>query len=179
MWLWAAALAAAVLCLLSPWKSALGVGSWGAFLPVVIVFGHVLTSFSYVLTSLHWRRGWGLWKSSWIVYGANRSWRHVLTAIPVAVFEELLFRCAGIGLFCFFVESPLAVLATSTIFALAHVRPSRRFRLRHFIDSLLLGLVLGTTTVLTSSVYPAIVLHGTRNYILSCLLVSKNEKPRK
>lgn len=179
MWLWVAALAAVVVCLLSPWKSALGPGVFGAFLPIVIVFGHVLTSLSYVLTSLHWRRGWGLWKSSWTVYGENRSLRHLLTAIPVAVLEELLFRCAGIGLLSLLMESSLAVLATSAIFALAHVRPSRRFNLRHFVDSLLLGIVLGATTVLTLSVYPAIALHGTRNYILSCLLVSKKEERQK
>jgi membrane protease YdiL (CAAX protease family) len=103
----------------------------------------------------------------------------------VALAEEALFRYALLGGLARWTQSPLLGLGVSTlVFGLAHLpghlRVARRgwAPVRRVLDLTLFGLVLGVLVLATDSFWPALIVHGGRNYILRCLLVSKREYAR-
>ncbi|MFH2007488.1 MAG: CPBP family intramembrane glutamic endopeptidase [bacterium] len=153
---------------------------WPA-LPAWIVLSHLLVGGSYVITSLKLRRGYTLAKSSLAVYGKLASITHLQAAILIAVAEELIFRYALLFWLARILGSPwIALLITSVAFALAHVptflkRSGKTPGALRLIDMFLFALVLGGLTLWTRSLYPALIAHAMRNYILRCLLISREE----
>lgn len=146
-------------------------------LPVWFLAGHLLPALSHVLTGLSLRGGFVLLTSSRWVYGRFASIVHLQVAFLVALAEESLFRYALLsGLASRFDSEPVALLVSSAVFCVAHVRPRRGLgALLNYLDLFLFALILGGVTLATRSIYPAILLHGMRNYILRCLRVSKSE----
>ena len=106
-----------------------------------------------------------------LVYGRLGSLTHLAVAFLVAIAEEAVFRYAALT----FVSRTLGpfwgLVVVSFAFALAHGFKSKR----HPMDMFVFGLLLGALTLLSHSIYPAIVVHGMRNYILRCLLISREE----
>ena len=151
------------------------VRSW-YLLPVWVLVAHLHTSFSHALVTGSLRKGRVFFRSTWLAYGEARSWTHWQAAMLIALAEETVFR--AVLLWPLLAVSPalVAVGGTSVLFALAHLGGKARKRgPRTLLDLFLLGTLLGAITVWTRSLYPAIVIHGWRNYILRCLLVSKEE----
>ena len=149
-------------------------------LPLWVVGGHLQCGLSYVITALSLKRGAAILRSSVLVYGKHGSLTHLLAAFLVALIEETVFRYGVL----FWLATPLgnavALVLTSLIFALAHLpslwrRAPRRALIPHQVELFLFGLILGGLTLATRSLYPALILHTLRNYILRCLLVSKEE----
>ncbi len=174
---WYLALPVCVALLGSPPFRPLLVAVRGVYLfPAWVLLAHLHTSFSHALMTGSVKKGWGFFRNTWLAYGEARSGIHWQTAMLVALAEETLFR--GLLLWpVLAVTSPgVAVAGTSVLFALVHkVNTRRRLGLRALLDLFLLGLLLGGVTVWTRSIYPALLVHGWRNYLLRCLLVSKEE----
>lgn len=147
------------------------------FFPLWIFLGQILYGFSCVITSLSLKRGVAFWKSAFSVYGKMGSVIHLQAAVLVAMLEEAIFRYAL--LFYVYDSSGsvlLAILGTSVLFSALHVR--RGFRLARilvYVDYFVFALILGAISLATNSIYPAVILHAMRNYILRCLLISKEE----
>lgn len=147
-------------------------------LPGWVAVGHLMTGLSQALVGRSWRRGWALVRGSLVVYSARHgSLVHLLAAALGALAEEMVFRYALLlGLVALIGSAPLAVAVSSAVFALAHVRVLRRGRpASKLADLLTFGLVLAIVTWATGTIWPAVAIHATRNYILRCLLVSRQE----
>ncbi len=146
-------------------------------LPLWMLLGHLATSGSYLVTGFSPRGAKGLFIGSLTIYRSRRSGVHLQAALTTAIAEELVFRYAALMALLGWSQSPaLSLLATSLVFSVGHVhrRPSLR-ALPRYLDYFLLGLLLGGVVFVTGSIYPAIILHAMRNYILRCLLVSREE----
>ena len=140
-------------------------------IPLSIPLAHLVCGLSYVITARSLRRGIGIIKSSLIPYGRRASLTHLAVAFLVAIAEETIFRYAALSWLGDLVHPVAALVVVSAVFALAHSKSSRR----RLLDMFVFGLILGGLTLATSSIYPAIVVHGMRNYILRCLLISREE----
>ena len=148
---------------------------WYLF-PVWVLVAHLHTSFSHALVTGSLRKGRAFLRSTWLAYGAARSGIHLQAAMLVALGEETLFRAILLWPVVAVSSSWVAVVGTSVLFALAHLAGKGRKRGgRAVLDLFLLGVLLGALTVWTRSLYPAILVHGWRNYLLRCLLVSREE----
>ena len=150
-------------------------------LPLWIVLAHLLCGLSYTLTGLSLRRGLMLIKSSLLVYRRKESSLiHLQAALLVALAEEAVFRYALLGWLDGALGPVAALLITSLLFSLLHLRRGvGAKRVLHHADLFLFALVLGGLTLGLASIYPALILHGMRNYILRCLLISKEEYHRR
>lgn len=95
----------------------------------------------------------------------NAFWVMFIAILLPAFHEELFFR----GVFQKGLEqkfpSPLAILISSSFFAILHLDPIQA------AGAFLLGLYLGTITVWTNSIFPAILTHAAQN-IMTFLTVS-------
>ena len=138
---------------------------------------HLLCGLSYTLTARSVSRGAALVRSSLGVYRKFGAPAHLAAALCVAIIEEIIFRYAMLHETIRFGIPPAAALAlTSLVFAVAHLRLGLRWsRAAHYLDYFLFALVLGGATLASGSLWPAVLLHTGRNYILRCLLVSKEE----
>lgn len=150
-------------------------------LPLWIVLAHLLCGLSYTITGLALRRGLMLIKSSLMVYrGEAASLIHLQAALLVALAEEAVFRYALLGLLAGALGPTAALLITSLLFSLLHLRRGTGVaRALHHVDLFVFALVLGGLTLGLESIYPALALHGVRNYILRCLLISREEYHRR
>jgi len=142
-----------------------------------VVLAHLLTAGSYLVTGLSWRGARGLLRGSLSAWASRRDGVHFLAALLVALAEEALLR--GLAL-CWLTRwtgsAATALVLASLLFALGHLRPPwRPTRLLLLLDYFLLGLVLGGLVLATGALLPAVVLHAVRNYVLRCVLVSKQE----
>ncbi len=146
-------------------------------LPLWVFLGHVLVGTSYVLTGLSLRRGRILFRSSLQVYGRWGEPVHVQAAFLIALAEEMVFRYAALFWFADLLNGEkLALLVTSVLFSLAHLRFGFRLKhILHYFDLFVFALVVGALVLWTRSLLPALIVHGMRNYILRCLLVSREE----
>ena len=186
LWLYYLALpgAAALAWLVPQWSLLTDLRLW-YLLPLWVVLAHALCGVSYVITARKLQRFWGLLRNSIYVYGHMRSWLHLQAALLVAVLEEFLFRYALMGLLTQWTGSALlAVGGSSLAFGLAHVPIHLRRNTGtlattlRLVDLTLFGLALGALVWITRSLWPALVIHALRNYILRCLLVSRKEYAR-
>lgn len=151
-------------------------------LPAWIALAHLLVGWSYVVTAFSWRKGYALLRSSLAVYGRLGSATHLQAAFGIAIVEEFVFRYGLLFWLTSVLGSPWAgLLVTSVLFSLAHVptlgrrRASPAKTILRLLDLMLFALVLGGATLVTRSIYPAVVMHALRNYILRCLLISRAE----
>jgi membrane protease YdiL (CAAX protease family) len=146
--------------------------------PIYVALAHLHCGLSYVITGFSLRKGYGLLRSSLEVYGSFASITHLQAAFLVALAEEVVFRYAALSWMAEALASPgLALVLVSAVFSIAHVRRKglRIGAIPAYVDLFLFGCLLGGLTLATGSLYPAILLHCMRNYILRCLLVSKEE----
>lgn len=148
-----------------------------AALPLWMLLGHLSTSASYLVTGFSLRGAKGLLVGSVTIYRSRRSGVHLQAALTTAAIEELVFRYTLLMMLVDWTRSPvLSLIAISAGFSVAHVHRKPSFMaLPRYVDFFLLGLLLGGAVFVTGSIYPAIILHAMRNYILRCLLVSKEE----
>lgn len=173
----AAALIAVGLIVLLPYRDiAVETHLW--FLaPFHILAAHLLTGAAYLITSRRPRRAWSLLKGSFAVYGSLASATHLVASLLTALLEETVFRLVLLFWLRHTTGSAIAaVLITSVVFSAGHTR--LRFRsksLPAYADYFLFGCVLATVTLLTRSLLPALLIHAFRNYILRCMLVSREE----
>jgi membrane protease YdiL (CAAX protease family) len=92
--------------------------------------------------------------------GGPALWAATLVLAPI--FEELLYRERLLPVLCGRIGAPLAVVATSALFALPHLEPW------NVLGTFLVGLMLGTIYLATESVSFCIALHAGLN--LACLV---------
>jgi len=174
---WYLAVPAAALCtwlLPYPWLLT-DLRYWFLF-PVWIGAAHVLTSASHAWMAGSFRKGMAFFRGTALAYGPCRSGIHLQAAMLIALGEELLFREVVLWPLLEVTGSgAVAVLVSSFLFSIAHHRPGRRFSWRVHTDLFLLGVMSALLTLGFRSLYPAILIHGWRNYLLRCLLVSKAE----
>ncbi|HEY9712244.1 MAG TPA: CPBP family glutamic-type intramembrane protease, partial [Chroococcales cyanobacterium] len=85
----------------------------------------------------------------WLIY--------LCIAFLPGICEELLFRGLVLSVLRKHLRAPTAVVASAVIFGIFHASIYR------FAQSTLLGLVAGTLTVLTGSIFPAMALHITHD----------------
>lgn len=145
--------------------------------PLWVLSGHFLCGFSYLITAHSAKKGLGLLRSSWTVYGKSRSPVHLQAAFLTALMEETVFRYALLSLAITASGSIIgSIVGTSLLFSLAHMQRGLRLgRIFVYLDYFLFALILGTLVVACQSIFPAIIIHTMRNYILRCLLISKEE----
>ena len=140
-------------------------------IPLSVPLAHLACGLSYVITARSLRRGMGILKSSYLPYGRRASMTHLAVAFLTATAEETVFRYAALMWLSSVLNPWVGLFGVSFAFALAHGFRSRR----RLLDMFVFGLILGALTLATHSIYPAIVVHGMRNYILRCLLISREE----
>lgn len=176
MW-YLSALALLGLVWFLPYRSVLVTLPHWYLLPFWIGLGHLHSAFSHVLATLSFRKGRAFLVGSFAIYGRLASGIHLQAAFLVAIVEEILFR--GIllqSLMDLMDRAIVPLLLTSVLFSAAHLRIGWGWpQLRKYLDLFIFALLLGVVTLATRSIYPAILIHGTRNYILRCLLVSREE----
>ena len=145
-------------------------------LPLCVVAGHLAVGLSCLITTRSPRYAALLLQSSLYVYWQEASVTHLQAALLVALAEEMIFRYAMLGWLCQALGSWWALALVSGLFASMHLRPDAGVKnLSSLLDYFLFGLLLGGLTLGSGSLYPAVVLHAMRNYILRCLLISEEE----
>ena len=151
-------------------------------LPACVMLGHLACGLSCLITTRSPRYAGLLLQSSLYVYWQEASATHLQVALLVSVAEEMIFRYAMLGWLSLTVGPGWALAMVSVLFAAMHLRPAAGRRpgagtngLFPMLDYLLFGLLLGGLTLGTGSLYPAVVVHAMRNYILRCLLITKEE----
>lgn len=75
--------------------------------------------------------------------------------VPGLIVYEIFFRGVLLGLLCELFSKPAAVALNIMLYAMAHAFGSRK----EFIGSLPFGLLLCFVTLLTQSIYPAVLFH--------------------
>lgn len=97
-------------------------------------------------------------------------WLTVATlGVTTGVCEELYFRGALLSAFRHRMGTTYSVLVTSFLFAVFHLVTPQMLAVERFLPSLVLGLVLGTLSAVSRSVFPSIVAHVTHNSFLLSL----------
>jgi membrane protease YdiL (CAAX protease family) len=148
------------------------------FAPAYILIGHLLSGAIYVINA-KWRNALAFVRSSLLVYHSWGSWRHLHVAVLTAVWEESLFRYLLLFWLLDITNSPmLATVSISLLFALSHLSQWNRKEIRNSLDLFTFAVTLSIITLLTHSLYPALIIHIVRNYILRCLLIPKSEYNR-
>ena len=94
--------------------------------------------------------------------GAGSPALWVATLVLAPVFEELLYRERLLPALQAWIGAPLAIVATSALFALPHLEPW------NVLGTFIVGLMLGTVYLATGSVALCIALHAGLN--LACLV---------
>ena len=146
-------------------------------LPMWPLLAHPLSGFSYLVTSLSLKSGYVLVRTSVRVYGSLGSLVHLQAALLTALAEEVLFRYLLLFWLADLLDSGLASLViTSLLFSAAHLRLGLRLTsIPRYLDLFIFAMLLGGLTLWTGSLYPALLIHWVRNYILRCLLISREE----
>ena len=169
-------LAAAVVMLWPRYELLTGLELW-FLLPLWVVLAHPLVGVSYFITSGSTHKGWVLCRSSVAAYGSEGSLVHLQAALLTALAEEIVFRYAALFELAERLESPLvALLVTSALFTLMHYRLGLSWTSAlRYGDLFLFALLLGGLALGTRSLWPPLLLHGMRNYLLRCMLISREE----
>ncbi len=153
-----------------------GLNLWYLF-PAWVILGHILCGLSYAITGCSLKKGIFLFINSFTVYGENSSSIHLQVAFLTSLLEETIFRY----FLLFYLNNLLnsssaAIFLTSVIFTAYHFHlgwnPKNFLR---FLDLFIFSSIISTANIITWSFYPAFIIHGMHNYILRCLLVTKNE----
>ncbi|MGA1840698.1 MAG: CPBP family intramembrane glutamic endopeptidase [bacterium] len=170
------AIGAAIIILYPSYHQVTDFHLWYLF-PLWIILGHILCSLSYTITGISVKKGIIFFINSFAVYGENRSLIYLQTAFLTSFLEEAIFRYFLLFYLKDLLRSPiLAIFLSSLIFTAYHLHlgwKSESFM--RYLDLFIFSSIIGTANIITRSFYPAFILHGMRNYILRCLLVSKEE----
>ncbi|MBD3316189.1 MAG: CPBP family intramembrane metalloprotease [Chitinivibrionales bacterium] len=148
-------------------------------LPLWIPGSHLLLFLSSLITTLSLKKGLGILKSSFQVYTHFRSPVHLQTAFLTSVLEETLFRYFLLTWLAKMLPHPAyALLLSAILFSAFHYRLGGFVdQFLHYADFFFFGLILGALTLLTGSIYPALIVHAMRNYFLRALLVYRSKEP--
>ena len=152
-------------------------------LPASLLLAHILYGFSAGITGLSLRNIYKYFLSSLFIYRSTFSIIHFQTAILISFGEEMVFR--------FFLQQlileklnnlPVAIIITSTLFSLIHLKkaPILLRTLKH-IDFFVFSCILGTVFFYTRSLWPVVLVHALRNYVLRTQLIyiNNNENIRR
>ncbi|MBN2736953.1 MAG: CPBP family intramembrane metalloprotease [Spirochaetales bacterium] len=151
--------------------------SWPLMAAALWIFtGHILSGFSYWLTSLSLKKGFSLFRNSFLAYRKFRSIVGLQSALLVSLAEEMVFRYFLLTwLVPFLNSSLLATLGVSLLFTLFHFHHGFSLKsLFRYADFFILSIILCLLTLATISIYPAIFIHATRNYLLKVMFVRKD-----
>lgn len=178
---WAVRWAPAALAALALWF--FGATSWRAELwsllivPFVVPLAHLLCGTAHLILTRSLGKALILTRSTFLAYGERASLRHLGAAFRVAFIEEAVFRGLLLGwVAAWLTHELLALVLVSLAFALSHPRKSTGpRRVPMYVDYFVFALVLGGLTLASGALLPAIVLHLMRNYLLRCILVSREE----
>lgn len=177
VWYWLAVPLAVGVALALPERGLLTLPEPWYVLPLSVPFAHLFLAAVYALTTRSLRRARVFLRSSWWAYGKRASLLHLQAACLVALAEEALFRYALLPALAEGLESPWAAVALSSLaFALVHRQVGfHALRWWRYLELFVFGAILGLLTLWTGSIFPAILLHGLRNYILRCLIITRSE----
>ena len=165
-----------VVWLLPPFRGLVTDLTYWYLLPLWVVAGHLACALSCLITTRSPRYSALLLKSSLYVYWQEASATHLQAALMVALAEEMIFRYAMLGWLSQTMEPAVGLALVSALFAAMHLRPDSGLKgIWSTLDYFLLGLLLGGLTLALGSIYPALVIHAMRNYILRCLLITEEE----
>jgi membrane protease YdiL (CAAX protease family) len=148
-----------------------------ALAPAWLVAGHLVSFLSFLVTCRSWRRSVAFLRSTLLAYSECRSLRHALTSSWTAAREEALLRGVLLVWLASLAGPWTAVMLTSLLFAACHLLEGNR-RKGHpvqLVDYALVGLVLAGLVMASGALVPAVIVHGTRNYLLKCLMISRQE----
>jgi membrane protease YdiL (CAAX protease family) len=93
----------------------------------------------------------------------------ISAVLMAAIAEEMLFRGMLQNSLEYFIDPAMAIVISAIIFALVHFNPWSA------IQFTMMGIVLGYMTWVTNSIWPAVILHGTNNF-LSLVMVNVPEQ---
>ena len=148
-----------------------------ALAPAWIVIGHLVSFLSFLVTSRSWRRSGAYLHNTRLAYGDRRSARHAVASCWTAAREEAFLRGVLLTWLASLTGYWTAVVVTSLLFSACHLLEGNR-RKGHpvqLLDYAILGLLLAGLVVATGALCPAVIVHGTRNYLLKCLMISRKE----
>ena len=147
-------------------------------LPTWILLAHLSCAVSNLITDRSFRASRHLFRSTFLIYGKRTSVVHFQSAFLTSLLEETIFRYVLLNLLLDRLgHNFLAVVLTSVAFAVIHLvfnRGSRR--LLPCLDLFLFSIAVSVLNVVTASFYPALIIHGMRNYILRVLLIRRDEQ---
>ena len=168
--------ACTVVWLLPPFRGLITDLSRWYLLPLWVLGGHLACAISCLITTRSPRYAGLFLRSSLYVYWQEASLVHLQAALLVSLAEEMVFRYAMLGWLTQTMGPAGGLLMVSGLFAALHLRPDTGNKsLASLVDYSLLGLLLGGLTMWLGSLVPAVVIHAMRNYILRCLLITKEE----
>ena len=147
-------------------------------LPAWVLLGHLSCALSNLITDRSFRGSWHLFRYTFLIYGKRTSAVHFQSAFLTSLLEETIFRYMLLNLFLDrLVYVFLTVVLVSVAFTGIHLvfnRGSRR--LFPCLDLFLFSIAVSALNVVTASFYPALIIHGMRNYILRVLLLRRDEQ---
>lgn len=146
-------------------------------LPVWILLGHLSCAISNLITYRSFHSSWHLFRSTFLAYWKRTSVVHLQSAFLTALVEEMLFRYLLLNLLVDWLGNAFwAVALDSVAFTLTHLVFNRGFRrLMPTVDLFVFSIAVGTLNVVTASFYPALIIHGMRDYILRVLLIQRED----
>ena len=145
-------------------------------LPVWILLGHFSCALSNLLTYRSFLSSWHLFRSTFLAYWKRSSVVHLQSAFLTALVEEMLFRYLLLNLLVDWLGNAVwaAIALDSVAFTLTHLVFNRGFRrLMPTVDLFVFSIAVGTFNMVTTSFYPALIIHGMRDYILRVLLIQR------
>lgn len=147
---------------------------WYLF-PLWFALGIILCGFSFMITGLSYKDGWAIIHRSHLFFTKRGSLVHLQTVFLISFFEEIIFRYVLIFFLYDLINSYLiSVILSSLLFSAIHFRFGwgSRTSLR-YVDLFILSVLLCVVNLLTGSIYPSIILHGMRNFILRISMIPK------
>jgi membrane protease YdiL (CAAX protease family) len=166
----------AFLLLILPWHPQLTDLHLWYLWPLWILAAHLSCALSNLISERSLRSSWHLLRYSFLCYWKRTSLVHLQSAFLTAVFEETIFRYLLLTVLLRLIGHPVAaIVLTSVLFTVTHVVFNRSVRrLIPILDLFLFSIAVSWINVGTVSFYPALIIHGMRNYILRTLLIRKN-----
>ena len=147
-------------------------------LPGWVLLGHLSCALSNLITDRSFPASWHLFRYTFLIYWKRISIVHFQSAFLTSLLEETIFRYVLLNLFLDRLGNDfLAVFLTSVAFTGIHLVFNRGCRrLLPCLDLFVFSIAVSTLNVVTASFYPALIIHGMRNYILRVLLLRRDRR---